>query len=225
MESTLANQAVRAALAQNWKEAIKLNQELLNQDVEDVVTLNRLAFAHLKSGNITTAKSVYKKVLKIDKYNPIAIKNLKWLDQLTKHDFHTDQSASPSPTIFLEEPGKTKIVGLVHLAPAKALCNLMTAQAVTLNHKKHTIEIRDTKGTYIGALPDDIAHRLRTLAKAGNTYDVYIKNVQKNTVVVFIRELKRSKKFADLPSFTLNSMIHTNHQVSSSSSPNPEEGE
>lgn len=201
MDTPLSSLAIKSALQQDWKQAIRFNQELLDVNAEDVAALNRLAYAYLKSGSIPSAKITYKKVLKIDKYNPIALKNLKWLTNLTKSDIHQDPTISPSPTIFLEEPGKTKLVILVHLAPAKILCNLITAQKVVLVPKKHNVEIRDGRGTYIGALPDDLSHRLLRLINSGNSYDVYIKNVVKNSVTVFIRELKRGKRFAHIPSF------------------------
>jgi len=199
----LAQQAIKSALSQDWKEAIRLNLTLLETNTEDVDALNRLAYAHLKSGNLSQAKSTYRKVLKIDKYNPIAVKNVKFLDHLTKNDIHTDLSISPTPTIFLEEPGKTKMVALVHLAPFKILCNIITAQKVQLIAKKHSVEIRDGKSTYIGALPDDLSYRLLRFIAGGNTYDAYIKNISKNTVTVFIRELKRGKKYVNVPSFAV----------------------
>lgn len=204
MDPQLPQRAIKSALAQNWKEAIRLNQELVSLNSQDVAALNRLAYAYLKSGSIPSAKTTYKKVLKIDKYNPIALKNLKWLTNLTRNDIQNDPSASPSPTIFLEEPGKTKIVSLVNPAPFRILCNIMTAQQVVLHPKKHTIEVRTSQGVYIGALPDDLSHRLLRFITAGNTYDAYVKNVQKNVVSVFMRELKRSQKYLHYPSFSLS---------------------
>ena len=97
---------------------------------------------------------------------------------------------------------------LVYPAPVRTLCNVMTAQQVMLHSRRHSIEIRNNKGDYLGALPDDLSHRLIKLIAAGNTYDAYVKNVEKNTVVVFIRELKRSKKYAQLSSFPFQSGIN-----------------
>lgn len=197
----LSDLAIKSALTQNWKDAISLNLEILSSDDDDVNALNRLAFAYLKSGNLNLAKSTYKKVLKIDKYNPIAQKNLKWIDNLTKKDIQHDSSPSPSPTIFIEEPGRTRTVTLVHPAPNRVLCNIMTAQKVTMQAKKHSIEIRDHRGTYLGALPDDISFRLLRLINGGNTYDAYVKNIQKNVITVFLIEMTRSPKYKSIPSF------------------------
>ncbi len=203
--------AINCALSQDWKEAIRINQVLLSQNSEDVEAINRLAYAYLKSGNLAQAKSTYRKVLKIDKYNPIAVKNIKWMENLTKNDIHSDTTVSPAPTIFLEEPGKTKLITLVHLAPFRVLCNLITAQQVFLIAKKHSVEIRDGKNNYIGALPDDLSYRLLRFIAAGNTYDAYIKNFSKNIVTLFIRELRRGKKYFDIPSFTLYNNLSTHN--------------
>lgn len=195
--------AIKFALDQDWKKAIRTNLELLEIDAEDIASYNRLAYAYLKNGHIEKAKTTYKKVLKIDKYNPIATKNLKWLGSLTNHDIQKQAVTASSPNIFLEEPGKTKIVTLVNPAPNKILCNLTTAQKVEMVAKKHQIEIRNSHETYIGALPDDLAFRLLKFIAAGNIYDAYIKNVTNNSISVFIRELKRGKKFHLVPSFTV----------------------
>lgn len=201
MQLPLSHKAIECALTQNWKEAVRINIELLKDNQEDVDALNRLAYAHLKLSNLSTSKTTYKRVLKIDKYNPIALKNLKWLENLKKEDIQSDPSISPTPMIFLEEPGKTKIVLLVHLAPTRTLCNVGSAQRVFLVPRKHSIEIRTLNNAYIGALPDDLAYRLLKFIAAGNTYDAYVKSVARNMVVIFIRELTRGKKYSEIPSF------------------------
>ncbi len=202
MDAALYDQAIKSALNQAWKQAIKINLEILDINKNDVCTLNRLAFAYLKTGNLNAARNIYKRVLKIDKYNPIAQKNLKRIAKINKQDIHQSQISASTPSFFLEEPGKTKIVTLVHPAPTKVLCNIMTAQKINLLPRKHSIEVRNHQNEYIGALPDDISHRLRHLIGHGNTYEAYIKNVDNNQVSVFIREMTRGKKYKNLPSFS-----------------------
>lgn len=203
MNPSQTQQAIDAALAQNWPQAIALNLNLIQENHEDVAALNRLGYAYLKSGAIEEAKMTYQKVLTFDKYNPIALKNLTWLQNVNKKDILQNHAASSSPTIFLEEPGKTKIVMLVNVAPPKILCNIMTAQQMQMVPRRHAIEIRDGNNLYIGVLPDDLSHRLLQFLQMGTTYDVYIRSISKSAVTVFIREMKRSKKHADLPSFIL----------------------
>jgi tetratricopeptide (TPR) repeat protein len=105
-----ADSAIAAALAQDWKEAIHVNLAILKSDKSDLEALCRLAFAYLKTGQLLTAKRTYQKVLDLDKYNQIASKNLKKMTSLKKKDMANEGATFMSPMIFLEEPGKTKIV-------------------------------------------------------------------------------------------------------------------
>jgi hypothetical protein len=57
----------------------------------------------------------------------------------------------------------------------------------------------------LGALPDDIAYRLIRFLKGGNTFEVFVKNVSKNCLMVFIKETARGKKFFSQPTFINNS--------------------
>lgn len=50
--------AINAALAQDWKEAIRINTALLKTDKNNISLLNRLGFAYLQSGQFTDRKSV-----------------------------------------------------------------------------------------------------------------------------------------------------------------------
>ena len=76
---TLKTQAIQTALVGDWAKAIDINQLILQEEPEDIDTLNRLAFAFLSTGNPKDAKNLYEKVLSLDMQNPIAIRNLKRL--------------------------------------------------------------------------------------------------------------------------------------------------
>ena len=69
--------AIQAALEQNWKTAIRLNTELIKNDKTNTDAWNRLGYAFLKDGQIKKAKETFEKVTEIDPYNQIAIKNIK----------------------------------------------------------------------------------------------------------------------------------------------------
>lgn len=204
MVHTSSSNAIKLALEQQWEEAIKVNKALLEQNSSDIDALKRIAYAYLQVGKITKAKTYYKSVLKIDKNNPIAIKALKRVDGL-KSSRKTNCGASTSiPEMFLEEPGRTKIISLINLAPNKALCNVAVGQKVQLLPKKRSIEIRDNEKIYLGALPDDISHRLSRLMAGGNVYEACVKQVEKNRLLLFIREVRRGAKYKKIPSFVNN---------------------
>jgi tetratricopeptide (TPR) repeat protein len=200
-DSTLSDQtAIAAALTGNWKEAILINLALLKVDKTDVDTLNRLAYAYLKSGEIAAAKRTFSKALDLDPYNGIALKNSKLLSGAKRKSTKGQALPAAAPSAFLEDPGKTKIVSCVNLAPAQSLMTLSPGQMVDLKPRKHAVEIRSDK-TYLAALPDDVTFKLLKLLAAGNTYQVVVKAVGKNMLTVILRELSRGKRFANQPSF------------------------
>lgn len=198
----LPAQAVAAALTQNWKEAIRINTAIIKSQKDNIESYSRLAYAYLKTGQLTLAKKTYEKVLSFDQYNHIALKNLKKLSGLKKKDIQSGSDHHLSPLMFLEEPGKTKIVDCIHVAPNQILSALSAGEEVQMKAKNHCIEIRSNQDTYLAALPDDTSFKLIKLLSAGNTYQCIVKGVEKNGLKVLIRELSRGKKFANQPSFT-----------------------
>jgi len=202
-DGATAGNAIQKALIQDWKEAIRINSEILKSDKKNIDALNRLGFAYLQTGNLAHAKKCFNQVLSIDQYNQIAEKNLKKLTVTRKRNHVVDAPHSLlSPLIFLEEPGKTKIINCINVAPSKILASIMSGQEVYLKPKKYCIEIRDNDDTYLAALPDDISFKLIKYIAGGNIYQANVKSIGKNSLTVFLRELSRSKKFASQPSFT-----------------------
>ncbi|MBI5613668.1 hypothetical protein HY947_01980 [Candidatus Gottesmanbacteria bacterium] len=195
--------AINAALRNDWKTAIKLNLEILNTEKENVDALNRLAFAYLRTDDTFHAKKIFAKVLLLDPYNPIATKNIKKLSTVSNGQSTGNKASSVplSPLMFLEEPGVTRVAPCVNVAPEKILATLSYGQEVYLKAKRHCVEIRDSKDQYLGAIPDDLSHKLIDFLAGGNTYTVVIRSIGKNALSVFIRETARGKKFAHDPSF------------------------
>lgn len=181
----MIDQAINAAINQQWALAVDLNQQILSDHPQHVPSLNRLAKALTEIGEPERAKEAYQEVLRLDPFNPIAQKNLKLIS--TAH-----QNVPMSRRIiadFVEEPGKTKSYPLVRCGEKNLLQNLQSGQVVNLVAKKHTICVTTETGTHIGALPDDAAFYLNKQLKLGNQYQVVIKNVRESTVTIFMREL------------------------------------
>lgn len=199
--SLLTQMAVDAALSSNWSEAASINEKIISLDTTDLEALNRLAHAYVCLGNKDKAKSTYNKVLQADPYNIIATKNI---DKISKMNGHTITSGQPNGNlsdIFLFEPGKTKIINLLNLAPPAILANLNCGDKLTLIQKRHSVTINSLDGTYLGALPDDLAHRLIGFITGGNKYEAYVKCATPKVLTVFIRESERAAKFTNQPSF------------------------
>ncbi len=207
MQDQTAASAIDAALKCDWQKAILTNGKILKENPADIDCLNRLGKAYLEIGDCKKAALFFRKVLKIDKYNPIAIKNLDRASNITpsKNPKPANQvQALASVTNFLEEPGKTRLVTLVNIAPPSTLLKQNYADTLILNPKRHTVIVEDTQGNYLGALPDDLGHRLSILIKGGNCYVAIVKSVAKSSLVVFLREVSRTKKFRDTPSFLVS---------------------
>jgi len=201
MQST-SEHAIQAALNGKWDEAVELNLVILKDDQGDLDALNRLARAYTELGEIELANKTYKQVLAIDKYNPIATKNLKRLK--AKRPKEGESRATQAPPIyanFLEEPGKTKTTQLVRLADAEILADLKIGQPLILDAKRRVIAVKTPEDVYIGSLPDDLSYRLRKFLNGGNKYDLFVKGLEGSSVQVFIRETLRANRFKNTPSF------------------------
>ena len=199
---TLKNQAIQTALEGNWQEAITINKSLIHEDPQDVDALNRLALAYTIIGKAKEAKSTYQKVLMLDPLNPIALRNLK---RLKDKGLNITGGGSTTGTCinnkFLEEPGKTKVVELVNIAQPNIVEALRTGQSLELGIKR--LKIFALEGTqYVGVLPDDISKRLIKFIKNGCKYEAYVKSANQHKVTIFIKEIKKTTRYKDQPSFT-----------------------
>lgn len=199
---SLAQSAITAALTSNWQEAVKINEKILHQKKDNVEALNRLGRAYLCLGEIAKASKTYKKVIEVDPYNIIALKNI---ERLSRTDGYTKPMGITNHVnlshVFLYEPGKTKLVNLLNLAPPSILATLNCGDQVLINPKNHSVTVTDDSGTYLGAFPDDLAHRVLSLISGGNEYEAYVKSAGLKSLTIFIRETQRSAKFANQPSF------------------------
>jgi hypothetical protein len=193
---TLKNQAIQTALIGDWTSAINFNQQILQAEPDDIDTLNRLAFAFLSSGNQKEAKTLYEKVLSLDMKNPIAIRNLKRVG-----DPSTKRTSILINNLFIEEPGKTKVMDLINIADKKVIGYLRSGEKLVLTIKRSKIFVLDLENQFIGMLPDDTGQRLIKFIEAGNEYEAYVRTGDSNRVSIFMRETKRVKKFKNQPSF------------------------
>jgi len=194
-----SDQAIAATLSGDWDNAIKLNKSLLEEKPDDVEALNRMGLAYSVLGNSKDAKTSFEKVLEIDPLNSIALKNLK---KIKNDSGKNDEGVTfiQVNNIFIEETGKTKVVELINLAQAEILQSLQTGQAVDMSVKRLKIFVLQGK-KYIGVLPDDIGNRLIKFINGGNKYEAFVKSASHQNVSIFIRELKKSAKYKDQPSF------------------------
>jgi hypothetical protein len=199
--------AIQAALSRDWKQAIAQNLVLLKQNSKDIDALNRLGRAYLETGQKTKAAEIYNKVLKVDKFNPIARKSLELIKTMRVHHQMSTPTLTSAP-IFLEEPGITKTLTLTRLGDSKIISRLHAGDPVLLAAREHCVVITSSDNEYLGRLPDDLALRMRSFLKAGNKYEVWIRAIElqnnsgaKYNLKIFIKEISRANKFRNTPSF------------------------
>jgi tetratricopeptide (TPR) repeat protein len=208
---TLAQKAIEEALKGNWSEAESLNENILEQEPNNREALNRLARACLELGKIKKSLSSYKKVLKIDPYNSIAQKAIGRLEALENNPLSKEKfkkkangnGLSPVATanLFIEEPGKTKTVSLIHLGDATVISIIDAGEQVVLSPHAHRVSVETEEGRYIGRFPDDVSRRLIKFCRGGYEYQSYVKSVTADSVKIFVRETKRADNMTDIPSF------------------------
>ncbi|MCX7956221.1 MAG: tetratricopeptide repeat protein [Patescibacteria group bacterium] len=218
----LEQQAINAAINNQWDDAIKLNEKIIKKDKKNLDAYLRLGFAFMQKGNLKKAKQSYNKAKKIQPENYIIEKNLEKIKVLEAKKNKPYSTSTLSPYAFLDIPGKTKSVNLVNCGQKNVLAGLSIGQEVFLNLKKRKIEVRTKNKEYIGYLPDDISKRLTILIKAGSFFKCYIKEAELKEVVIFIKEEIRGKKVNRYAPFPINnnftSNININDEVQESDS-------
>lgn len=207
----MVSQAIKAALEGDWNLAIILNKKLIKTEPENCEALNRLAQAYKSVGQNDKAVTHYKKVVRIDKYNKIALRNLEVLKNcksVKSQQTATAGNITLNSDLFLEEVGKTKLISLINLAPSSRILSISPMQSLTMEIKRKSIFITDNFNNYLGALPDDLSYRLIKFLNAGYKYECLAKSIEKNNLHVLLRETVRSKKLNNQPTFPLGNNEH-----------------
>ncbi|GIW62898.1 MAG: hypothetical protein KatS3mg090_0724 [Patescibacteria group bacterium] len=194
--------AIQSALENNWSQAIKYNEQILESDPNNIDALLRLGFASFQINDFNKAKTVYKKILELKPHNTIAKEKIKQINILLKEKKSINSNnLKLDPNLFTDVPGKTKTIKVVNLGQKNVLAKLNIGEKVNINIRKRRVEIRNDEDEYIGALPDDLSKRLILFLNAGSVYEVYIKEVNLKEVTVFIKEVSKGSKLKRFISF------------------------
>lgn len=208
MISSLHQQAINAALTSDWVSAIGFNKQILEENPKSVEALNRLGRAYFETGELAQSKKNFQESLELDPYNQIAAKFLKRVEtckkSVVKKADHKNVNYPINSDLFIEEPGKTKLVGLLKVAEPQKLSLLSPGMIVDLHPKNKVIAVIDQNEEYLGVLPDDLSHHLVRLINGGNKYQAIIKTVKMNGLTILIREVNRALRFKNQPSFLDN---------------------
>lgn len=202
MIDRLIDKAVDYSFASDWKNAIDMYEQILEQDASNMTAKLGLAFCMMQIQNYDEAESLYTQILDVFPTNNIANNNLNKIKLLKKQKTTLTSNSPIIPDVtFVHIPGKTKIVFAVMLGQLNVLLKLNVGQKLDLHLKKRRVELRNNENEYVAALPDDLSRRLFTLIETGNIYETWIKSVTKSTLEIFIQEVFQSPQNSEIISF------------------------
>jgi tetratricopeptide (TPR) repeat protein len=190
LKRQLNEQAIAAATAAEWDEAIEINRRILELG-PDSEAENRLAKALWERGELAEAREHYQAALAIDPTNRIAERNIGRLRMLLaesgKKTVVARKSGKAPVSIFVEETGKTGFAHLVDLAAPRLLAHVNPGDAIELVPDGPRLAAH-AHGKQIGYVEPRVAARLLKLIADGNKYTAGVTSLGDKDVRIIIRE-------------------------------------
>lgn len=202
-------EAIRLAMAGDWKAAAAANEALLSDFDDDVEAANRLGKAYTELGQSKKAIKAYERALEMDRYNSIALKNLDRLQQApaakpaakATTGKSTRAGSSRSAATALVSSAKAAEFRLQQANPAE-ISKLEAGDAAQLQPNNRGVAVTTEDGAVLGYIEPSAGLRLRRLIEGGNQYSVTIRTVDADGgAIVFIRETRRDSSLAGEASF------------------------
>lgn len=187
----MTKQAIDAAMASRWEEAVAANSELLAEFPGDFEAMNRLGKALSETGRYAEARDSFAKVLALSPGNGIAKKNLEkilHLKDVKARHMQTSLRQRVAPHFFIEETGRTGATMLQETAAAGDLARVSAGEPVEIAVEGKRLIAKTPDGVRLGVIEPKLAHRLLTLMQGGNRYSAAVTRLDRGTIQVFIRE-------------------------------------
>jgi tetratricopeptide (TPR) repeat protein len=190
LKRQLSEQAIAAATAAEWQEAVDINRRILELGADSEAE-NRLARAYWELGELASAREHYQAALALDPTNRIAERNINRLRMLMaeagKKTVAAKKGSKAPVSIFVEETGKTGFAHLVDLASPKQLAQVNPGDAVELAADGSRL-VAKSNGVHIGYVEPRVAARLLKLIAEGNKYAAGVTSLGDKDVRIIIRE-------------------------------------
>ncbi len=197
-----SKQAITLAMEGQWREAIAVNQSIIELFPNDVDANNRLGRAHMELGEYSRAEEAYRRAVEIDPYNTIARKNLQRLSHLEQAEVTSEaDSHKLEPQQFIEEVGKAGIVRLYHLATPEVLARTVAGDRLNLRIDGPNLIVESSRGESLGQVEPRYGQRLIRLMEGGNKYAASIISSSEMMATVIIREVYQHPNQAERLSF------------------------
>ena len=198
----MSQEAINLAMYGRWREAISVNQTIIENMPTDVDAYNRLGKAYMELSEYDEAEEAYGRVLELDTGNTIAQKNLNRISQLKASNvIMKEYHAKAAPHQFIGEAGKSGVVNLYNLGDSTVLAKMMAGDKVNLKVKGQQLAVENEEGEYIGQVEPQHGLRLVKLIDGGNKYISAIVSIDDSRIRIMIREIYQSPNHFGLPSF------------------------
>jgi len=185
-----SKQAIALAMQGQWREAIAVNQTIIEMFPNDVEAHNRLGRAFMELGEYSQAEEAYGRTMEIDPYNAIANKNLQRLSHLREATTVSEGDFQKlEPQHFIKEVGKAGVVQLYRLAPPEVLARTVAGDRVFLKTDRSGLIVESSRREYLGQVEPRNGQRLAKLMEGGNKYTAAIVSSSEGMVTVIIREV------------------------------------
>lgn len=193
----LRKSAIKEASNQNWERAKQINLAILNQQKNNIETLNRLGIAYIKLGQKQNAIKCFTHVIKISPNNIISQKNLQKLhlagdkkisNTIDKKYLVNDSSKS----INLKFELNKKISSLDK--------EIGAGDSLIIKQKEDSISIYKDK-ILLNVIKHTIAKRISKLIKLGNKYSCTVIGSNEKYIRVNIKEIFKSESTTNIISF------------------------
>lgn len=185
-----SQEAIALAMQSRWREAVAVNQSILEIFPTDVDAYNRLGRAYMELGDFAKAKEAYTRALELDPNNSIARKNLQRLSLLPDSQVSVkEERREVAPDLFIGEMGKAGVVSLQNLASQEVLARMAAGNKVYLKVRGQQLVVENEQGEYLGLVEPPHGLRLAKLIKGGNRYAAAIVSIDNDSAKVIIREI------------------------------------
>lgn len=185
-----SQEAIALAMQSRWREAVAVNQSIVESFPTDIDAYNRLGRAFIELGDFARAKEAYGRALELDSNNVIAERNLHRLSLLPKSQMPVkEERREAAPNLFIGDMGKSGVVNLQNLAPQEVLARMTAGNQVYLEVRGQQLVVQNEGGEYLGRVDPQYGFRLAKLIEGGNQYTAAIVSLDNDRAKVLIREV------------------------------------
>jgi len=163
-------QAVDFASKNQWSEAIAVNREIIKNFGEETESLNRLGRAYMENGQFPSAIKAYKKALKIEPLNRIALRNLDRLAEASPPQ-EKKEKIREKKVFFLDNADAVVFLEL-EAVDLKVINLLNIGDSLGLKVEGSAVHVVNEAGQYLGILTPQVGIRLSRLLDGGNKYEI-----------------------------------------------------